>query len=72
MDVGPKYRKVYRALKEKIESGEYGPGRKIPSTNALCLEHNCSSTSINMAILLLTGDGYLIGTPGVGRFVADE
>jgi DNA-binding GntR family transcriptional regulator len=67
-----KYRTIYRDLKDKIDKGEYRAGEKIPSTVQLCETYNCSATAINTAVLLLTEEGYLIGAPGLGRFVAGE
>lgn len=72
MDIGPKYRRIYSDLKSKIDGGEMKPGDKIPSTTKLCDTYACSATAINTAVLLLTEEGYLIGSPGIGRFVAGE
>lgn len=72
MTVSAKYRMIYRDLKDKIDKGELKPGEKIPSTVQLCETYSCSATAINTAVLLLTEEGYLIGAPGLGRFVAGE
>jgi DNA-binding GntR family transcriptional regulator len=70
MDIRPKYRHIYGDLKKQIDEGELKPGAKIPSTAVLCEIYDCSATAINTAVLLLTEEGYLIGAPGLGRFVA--
>lgn len=72
MDFSPKYRTIYRALKEQIDTGALKPGDKLPSTAQLCEIHSCSATAINTAVLLLAEEGYVIGAPGLGRFVAGE
>jgi DNA-binding GntR family transcriptional regulator len=72
VDIGPKYRRIYNDLKSKIDTKELKQGEKIPSTAKLCETYDCSATAINTAVLLLTEEGYLIGSPGVGRFVAGE
>ena len=72
MDISPKYRKIYNDLKAKIDSGNLKPGEKLPSTVQMCATYSCSATAINTAVLLLAEEGYLIGAPGVGRFVAGE
>lgn len=71
MITGPKYRHVFETIRKKIDSGELQPGDRIPSTKALCDEFDCSSTAVNTAIILLVNEGYIIGQPGLGRFVAD-
>jgi DNA-binding GntR family transcriptional regulator len=72
MDIGPKYRKIYNDLKKLVDDGELKPGDKIPSTAALCTQYAVSATAVNTAVLLLSEEGYLIGSPGLGRFVAGE
>lgn len=72
MEIGPKYRKIYSDLKAKIDDGQLKPGDKLSSTAQLRVEYGYSSTAINAAMLLLMAEGYVLGAPGIGRFVADE
>lgn len=72
MDLRPKYRMIYQDLKKKIDDGDLKPGEKLPSTVDLCAAYSCSATAINTAVLLLSEEGYVIGAPGLGRFVAGE
>lgn len=72
MDIGPKYRKIFDDLKKRIDDGELKPGDKIPSTVALCQEYGCSQTAVNTAVLLLMTQGYIVGSPGLGRFVTAD
>jgi len=71
MSYGPKYRKIFTDLKEKVDNGDLKPGDKIPSTTELCATYNCSATVVNTAVVLLADTGYIIGIPGLGRFVAN-
>lgn len=72
MSTEPIYRRVFQDLAARIDSGDLKGGDKIPSTAALSLEYNCSSTAINTAIVLLISRGYVYGQPGIGRFVTDR
>lgn len=72
MEIGPKYRKIYNELKASIDDGTYKGGDKLPSTAELCLKYKCSATAVNTAVLLLTAEGYIFGSPGLGRFVTEE
>lgn len=72
MEVGPKYRKIYNELKAMIDNDTLKPGDKLPSTAEMCVKYQCSATAVNTAVLLLTAEGYILGSPGLGRFVAEE
>lgn len=72
MEVGPKYRRIYNDLKAAIDDNVLKPGSKLPSTSELCVKYQCSATAVNTAVLLLTAEGYIFGSPGLGRFVAEE
>ena len=65
----PKYRRIVNELRRQIDTEELAPGAQLPSTVQLCAMFNCSQTAVNTAVLLLMADDYIIGTPGVGRFV---
>lgn len=65
----PKYRQIVRELMRRIDTGELAHDAKLPSTVQLCAEFNCSQTAVNTAVLLLMNENYIIGIPGVGRFV---
>jgi GntR family transcriptional regulator len=56
-------------LRERIRSGEYPPGSKIPPLTALEAETGLAVTTIRRAIRLLTGEGLLRTKPGRGTFV---
>lgn len=72
MEVGPKYRRIYNDLKKLIDDNELKPGDQLPSTSEMCIKYKCSATAVNTAVLLLTAEGYIFGSPGLGRFVTEE
>jgi GntR family transcriptional regulator/MocR family aminotransferase len=65
----PKYRQIVRELMRQIDTGELAANAKLPSTVELCVQFNCSQTAVNTAVLLLMNENYIMGRPGVGRFV---
>lgn len=71
MSTHPKYRRVYDTLREQIDAGQLKPGDRLPSTKALCEMFGCSSTAVNTAVILLAESGYIVGQPGLGRFVTE-
>ena len=56
-------------LRERIASGEYPPGRRIPSLLALQEEFGLSSMTVRRAVGVLAQEGLLRVVPGRGTFV---
>jgi GntR family transcriptional regulator/MocR family aminotransferase len=69
---GPLYRQIYEAIRRFILSGEFAPGRKLPSTRALAAELNVSRITVVNAYDQLLAEGYLEGRTGAGTFVGAE
>ncbi|QER42625.1 GntR family transcriptional regulator [Thermodesulfobacterium sp. TA1] len=63
------YLQVFDILKRKIESGEWKPGKKIPTEEQLCKMFNVSRATVRNAVLELVRHGYLIRKQGKGTFV---
>lgn len=61
-----KYAEIYKALKIKIETGEYEFQELLPSENTLVLEYDCSRNTIRRAISDLVTDGYVQTMQGKG------
>jgi GntR family transcriptional repressor for pyruvate dehydrogenase complex len=59
-------------LREKIRSGEYGRGEKLPNENELSSDLGVSRTTLREAIRILVSDGLLNVYRGRGTYVADE
>lgn len=59
-------------IRARIESGEWAPGEKLPSTAQLKQEHGVSQTVVRQAILVLQTQGFVEGVHGVGVFVAEQ
>ena len=66
----PKYRQLEKYLKNKILSGAFRPGTRVPSEHQLIREFGLSNTTVQKAITTLVHEGYLIRHQGKGTFVS--
>lgn len=64
------YRTVYKALQERIRSGEIQPGERLPAEKALAEEFDVSRITIQKAMGMLVQDGYIVRRPGRGSFAS--
>jgi DNA-binding transcriptional regulator YhcF (GntR family) len=67
----PKYKRVHGLLIERLGSGDYAPGDRLPSQEKLAAEYGVSLLTMRQAIELLEADGRLEGRHGVGTFVTE-
>jgi GntR family transcriptional regulator len=65
----PKYVYVLNTLRERIESGTYGPGYALPSENQLAAEFDVSRPTVLKALGILRQDGWIESQQGRGHFV---
>jgi DNA-binding FadR family transcriptional regulator len=63
---------VVAKLAERIDSGLYAPGEKIPSSALLCEEFGVSRTVIREALTSLKVAGRVITRQGAGVYVTDK
>jgi GntR family transcriptional repressor for pyruvate dehydrogenase complex len=63
---------VIRRLTDRIDSGVYAPGDKLPSQEELGLEFEVSRTVVREAVASLRLSGRLTSRQGAGVFVADQ
>ena len=62
---------VAQQLLARLESGQYAPGEKLASQDALCQEFGVSRTVIREAVASLRQSGHLIVRQGSGVFVSE-
>lgn len=67
----PQYRKIYEDILEKISSGHYLPGDKLPSEKELAAEYGVSRITSKQALEILAIQGEVIRKAGLGTFVTD-
>jgi GntR family transcriptional regulator len=67
----PIYRQIAEDLRQKIESGQLGPGSQLPTELELRELYDASRNTIRDAIKWLTTRGLVETRPGQGTFVLD-
>lgn len=65
----PAYLQLYRALREKIVSGAYPTGSKLPSKRLLAGETGVSLVTVEHALAILSDEGYIRARERSGFFV---
>lgn len=63
-------RKIIEDITEKIRSGDWPPGHRLPSIREIAEEHGCSRQPVRKALDHLQSAGLIDGHQGVGNFVA--
>ncbi|SFB27113.1 GntR family transcriptional regulator [Lentibacillus halodurans] len=59
-------------LLNRIKSGSYKKGERIPTELELCKDFNVSRTTVRSALNQLTLEGYLVRKQGKGTYIADK
>jgi GntR family transcriptional regulator len=65
----PPYRQVADALRMRIESGDLGPRRRLPSIAELVEEHGIARATAARAPQVLVDEGLAEIVPGWGTYV---
>jgi DNA-binding GntR family transcriptional regulator len=60
--------RVVRIIRDRIMSGEYQPGRRIPSQSEMADELGVPSRAVGLAIADLRASGYLSTLPHKGSY----
>ncbi|MEU5923414.1 GntR family transcriptional regulator [Streptomyces antimycoticus] len=68
-DRRPKYQRIADSLREAIQSGEYGPGDRLPGENDLMAEHGVARMTVRQALSVLKDEGVAEARKGAGVFV---
>lgn len=67
----PIYRQIKNVIQQRIASGEWQAGQKLPSENDLVAALDVSRMTINRALRELTQEGLIKRVHGLGSFVAE-
>ena len=65
----PLYRRIHADIEERILSGEWPAGQRIPSEHELSATWACSRMTVNKALTLLARAGYIERRRRAGSFV---
>jgi GntR family histidine utilization transcriptional repressor len=66
----PRYIEIQRDLQERIASGEWTPGYRVPPEHELQERYGCSRMTVNKALSALAGAGLIVRRRRSGSFVA--
>ena len=67
----PKYQRIAAELKAAIESGEYGPGDRLPGENDLMATYGVARMTARQALGVLQSEGLAEARKGAGVFVRE-
>ena len=70
--VVPPWRQLADLLRERIASGEYRLGARIPSAASLAQEFDLAPVTVRKAIVQLQDEGLLVSQVGWGTYVAEK
>jgi DNA-binding GntR family transcriptional regulator len=70
--VVPPWRQLAAILRERIESGEFPPGSRIPSIVSLSQEYQLAGITVRKALAALKEEGILETASGWGTYVAKD
>ncbi|MFP3928991.1 MAG: histidine utilization repressor [Desulfobacteraceae bacterium] len=68
----PLYQQVKDYILERLKTGEWAPGTRVPSENELTRELGASRMTVNRAVRELSAEGHLVRLQGVGTFVSEQ
>ena len=68
---GPRWERVYRALRGEILEGHRRAGTRLPATRALAAELGYSRNTVEAAYDQLRSEGFIESRAGAGSYVAE-
>jgi len=71
-DPSSSYQEIASTLRDRINTGVYRPGTKLPTVAELMREFRASNTAIQRATGLLKHEGLIAGRQGKGMFVRER
>ena len=71
-EIIPLYSRVATIIQNRIASGQYEPGERLPTEEELLQYYGVSKITVRNALSLLEAEGLITRTRGRGTFVADH
>ena len=68
----PPYKQIAAILRERIESGRYGTGTRIPTESELVETYEVARSTARRAIEVLRKEGLVYTVPGRGTYVGSD
>jgi DNA-binding transcriptional regulator YhcF (GntR family) len=69
--LGPRARRVFTALSDRIARGEWAPGTKLPSHRDLAIEYGVAPLTVRQVLAQLEAQGVVSRRVGRGTFVRE-
>lgn len=69
---GPKYKRIYLALRQALADGIYSPGNKMPSESELVESFGASRPTVRRALAQLESEGFIERHMGAGTLVLPQ
>ncbi|WP_206446673.1 histidine utilization repressor [Agrococcus sp. KRD186] len=70
-DGTPAYERIKRVISDRIRTGKWGEGERLPSEHQLVAALGISRMTVNRALRELADSGAIVRSMGVGSFVAE-
>ncbi|WP_433389073.1 winged helix-turn-helix domain-containing protein [Micromonospora sp. KLBMP9576] len=61
--------RIAQDIRDRISSGEYAPGHKLPSLREMIAHYGVSAEPVRSALLILQAEGLIEGHQGKGNYV---
>ncbi|MEV4626416.1 winged helix-turn-helix domain-containing protein [Micromonospora sp. NPDC049523] len=61
--------RIAQDIRDRIASGEYAPGAKLPPLRELIVHYGVSAEPVRSALLILQAEGLIEGHQGKGTYV---
>lgn len=71
-DDQPLYQQIMDGIKQRIATGDWTPGQKLPSVRELAIEAGVNPNTMQKALAELEREGLLYTKRTAGRFVAEQ
>lgn len=68
-DPRPPYLQIVEDVTEKVRSGAYAPGDKLPSRQKMATDYQVATATVHHALTVLKERGIIVGRQGQGVFV---
>lgn len=68
----PIYQQIMDGIKQRIATGDWAPGQKLPSVRDLAVEAGVNPNTMQKALAQLEQEGLLYARRTAGRFVSEQ
>jgi DNA-binding transcriptional regulator YhcF (GntR family) len=68
----PPYRQIAEEIRDRIERGELGPGRPVPSARQITKDYGVALATATKVLATLRQEGLVTAVPGIGTVVAQD